>query len=115
MWEKNDEIAMNIDELSIKINEMTIEINEITNKIDELTIKINEMTIKIYQKGQTSKAKNDHSEPDRPKIKKTRRRFEKKMIGFGRPDEIENNGPGERPPHAASKNVPNQRNIDGDR
>ena len=40
------------------------------------------------------------------KLKKNKR-FKKKMIGFGRPDEIEKKDPGRRPPHAASKNVPN--------
>ena len=82
-------------------------------KIDEITIKIDEIIttiiIKINQKGETSKAKNDHSEPDQPKIEKTKRRFKKKMIGFGRPYEIEKNGPRKRASHAASKNVPNQK------
>ena len=50
-----------------------MKINEIAIKIDGITIKTNEITIRINQKGQTSKAKNDHSEPDRPKIEKNKK------------------------------------------
>ena len=94
---------------------MTMNIDEITINIDEITTNIDEMTIKINQNGQTSKAKNELSEPDRPKIEKVKRQFKKKMIGFGRPDEIEKNVPGRQSPQAASKNCPNRRNINGNR
>ena len=71
-------------------------------------MKSQKKSIKIDEKRQTRKSNNDHWEPDRPEIEKVNKRFKKKMIGFGRPDEIEKKDPGRRPPHAASKNVPNQ-------
>ena len=80
-------------------------------EIHEKSREINE----IDEKRQTRKSNNDHWEPDRPEIEKVNKRFKKKMIGFGRPDEIEKNGPGKRPPHAASKNIPNQTHINENR
>ena len=86
-------MTIKIDDMTIKIDGITVKIDEKTISIDEITINIDEMTIKINQNGQTSKAKNELSEPDRPKIEKVKRQFKKKMIGFGRPDEIEKKCP----------------------
>ena len=66
-------------------------------EIHEKSREINE----IDEKRQTRKSNNDHWEPDRPEIEKVNKRFKKKMIGFGRPDEIEKHVPAGDPltPH----------------
>ena len=58
--------------MTIKNDQITINIDEIIIKIDGITIKSNGMTIKTNQNGQTSKAKNERSEPDRLKIEKNK-------------------------------------------
>ena len=63
-------------------------------EIHEKSREINE----IDEKRQTRKSNNDHWEPDRPEIEKVNKRFKKKMIGFGRPDEIEKQRPWQATP-----------------
>ena len=63
-------------------------------EIHEKSKEINE----IDEKRQTRKSNNDHWEPDRPEIEKVNKRFKKKMIGFGRPDEIEKKRPWQATP-----------------
>ena len=59
-------------------------------EIYEKSIEIND----IDENRQTLKSNNDHREPDRPEIEKVNKRFQNKVIAFGRHAKIKKTNPG---------------------